>query len=105
MIGISPSIRPLLILRPLPPAPTLSISGTQSGSIQLPIAIPAAPLLLDAVALNILFSSFSLLPSAYLFARTHAVWSSLRMSPSPAPVLAVPGFGAGIEYFVPRVLN
>ena len=27
------------------------------------------------------------------------------MSPSPVPVFAEPGFGAGIEYFVPRVLN
>ena len=25
------------------------------------------------------------------------------MSPVPVPVLDVPGFGAGIEYFVPRV--
>lgn len=104
MIGISPSILPCLMLRPFPPVPTLSISGTQSGSIQLPTATPGAPLLL-AELVNIRLSSRSLFPSACFFARTQAVWSSLRISPSPGPVFAVPAFGAGIEYFVPRVLN
>ena len=36
IMGISPSIPLLLALRPLPPVPVLRISGTQSGSIQLP---------------------------------------------------------------------
>lgn len=98
--GISPSIPALLILLPFPPAPTLNISGTQSGSIQLETTFPS----FSAAAFNNLFSSLSRLPSACFFARTQAVWSSRRIRPSPGPVFADPGLGAGIEYIVPRVL-
>lgn len=72
IIGMSPSIPRFLIVLPFPPAPTLSISGTQSGSIQLLTTVPPSPLL-DTAPFNILFSSLSLFPSASFLARIQAV--------------------------------
>lgn len=103
IMGISPSIFELLTVRPFPPLPTLIISGTQSGSIQLLTpapTLPSTPLL--TIPLNILASSRSRFPSASFLARIHSAWSSRNTSPSPGPVFADPCFGAGIEYFVPR---
>ena len=90
MTGMSPSIPEALTVLPVPPAPTLTISGTQSGSIQL-------------LAFSILVSSFWRLLSARFFARTYSAWSSRRISPSPGPFFADPGVGAGMGYFVPRM--
>lgn len=86
---------------PSPPLPTLNISGAQSRSIHPDTTFPS----FAAAALRSLRSSRSRFPSARFAARTHAVWSSRRMRPSPGPVFAEPGLGKGIEYIVPRVLN
>ena len=96
MTGISPSNPRLLTLLPFPPAPALTISGTQSGSIQLPNTAPPAPASPRLAAPNKRRSSRSRLPSARFFARCHASWSSRRTRPSPGPLFALPGFGAGI---------
>lgn len=84
---------------PFPPVPTLNISGTQSGSIQLPIFTPVDPP--DLAASSTLCKSFrssrSFLPSTRFFARMYSAWSSRRISPSPFPALDDPGLGAGIE--------
>lgn len=94
--GMSPSNPRLLTLLPFPPAPALTISGTQSGSIQLPSTAPPAPVSPRLAAPSKRRSSRSLFPSARFFARCHASWSSRRMRPSPGPPFALPGFGAGI---------
>jgi len=58
-------------------------------------APPLPPL--DKDPFSIFLSVLSRLLSASFFADIQAVWSSLKINPSPVPVLAEPGFGAGIE--------
>lgn len=92
MTGISPR----WFVRPFPLGPAVSISGIQSGSIQLPITAPPSPPRASD-PFNIFLSVLSRLLSDNFFADIQAVWSSLRISPSPDPVFDEPGFGDGIE--------